>query len=62
MSPLSALFSAKAAKIPPRRYQGKFVESNFYHYEFLGEHFKTRVGYNFTDSSDELTNLNYESR
>ena len=24
-----------------RRYQGKFVESNFYHYEFLGDHFKT---------------------
>jgi alkanesulfonate monooxygenase SsuD/methylene tetrahydromethanopterin reductase-like flavin-dependent oxidoreductase (luciferase family) len=23
-----------------RQYQGKFVESNFYHYEFLGEHFK----------------------
>ena len=22
-----------------RLYQGKFVESNFYHYEFLGEHF-----------------------
>src|SRR5437868_380564 len=28
-----------------RRYQGKFVESNFYHYEFLGEHFKTVKGY-----------------
>ncbi len=28
-----------------RRYQGKFVESNFYHYEFLGEHFQTVKGY-----------------
>ena len=28
-----------------RRYQGKFVESNFYHYEFLGEHFSTVKGY-----------------
>ena len=28
-----------------RQYQGKFVESNFYHYEFLGEHFKTVKGY-----------------
>jgi alkanesulfonate monooxygenase SsuD/methylene tetrahydromethanopterin reductase-like flavin-dependent oxidoreductase (luciferase family) len=28
-----------------RRYQGKFVESNFYHYEFLGEHFSSVKGY-----------------
>lgn len=28
-----------------RKYQGKFVESNFYHYEFLGEHFATVKGY-----------------
>jgi hypothetical protein len=28
-----------------RKYQGKFVESNFYHYEFLGEHFKMVKGY-----------------
>jgi hypothetical protein len=28
-----------------RRYQGKFVESNFHHYEALGEHFKTVKGY-----------------
>jgi alkanesulfonate monooxygenase SsuD/methylene tetrahydromethanopterin reductase-like flavin-dependent oxidoreductase (luciferase family) len=28
-----------------RQYQGKFVESNFYHYEFLGNHFKTVKGY-----------------
>jgi alkanesulfonate monooxygenase SsuD/methylene tetrahydromethanopterin reductase-like flavin-dependent oxidoreductase (luciferase family) len=28
-----------------RQYMGKFVESNFYHYEFLGEHFSTVKGY-----------------
>lgn len=28
-----------------RQYQGKFVESNFYHYEFLSEHFQTVKGY-----------------
>jgi alkanesulfonate monooxygenase SsuD/methylene tetrahydromethanopterin reductase-like flavin-dependent oxidoreductase (luciferase family) len=28
-----------------RRYMGKFVESNFYHYELLGEHFTTVKGY-----------------
>ncbi len=28
-----------------RRYMGKFVESNFYHYELLGEHFASVKGY-----------------
>ena len=28
-----------------RRYMGKFVESNFYHYELLGDHFSTVKGY-----------------
>ena len=28
-----------------RRYMGKFVESNFHHYELLGEHFQTVKGY-----------------
>jgi alkanesulfonate monooxygenase SsuD/methylene tetrahydromethanopterin reductase-like flavin-dependent oxidoreductase (luciferase family) len=28
-----------------RLYMGKFVESNFYHYELLGEHFSTVKGY-----------------
>lgn len=28
-----------------REYQGMFTESNFYHYEFLGEHFKAVKGY-----------------
>ena len=28
-----------------RKHMGKFVESNFHHYEFLGEHFATVKGY-----------------
>ncbi len=28
-----------------RQYQGKFVESNFYHYEFLSDHFSAVKGY-----------------
>ncbi len=28
-----------------RQYMGKFVESNFYHYELLGEHFSSVKGY-----------------
>ena len=28
-----------------RQYQGKFVESNFHHYEFLGDHFGSVKGY-----------------
>jgi len=33
------------AKEKARKYMGKFVESNFYHYELLGEHFGTVKGY-----------------
>jgi len=33
------------AEAAARRYMGKFVESNFYHYELLGEHFSTVKGY-----------------
>ena len=29
-------------------------------YRYLGEHFKVGVGYNFTDFSDDLTDLSYE--
>ncbi len=29
---------------------------------YLGEHFKVGVGYNFTDFSDDLTDLNYDSQ
>jgi hypothetical protein len=29
-------------------------------YRYLGEHFKVGVGYNFTDFSDDLTDLNYD--
>jgi len=35
----------EACEEEARQYQGKFVESNFYHYEFLGEHFATVKGY-----------------
>jgi alkanesulfonate monooxygenase SsuD/methylene tetrahydromethanopterin reductase-like flavin-dependent oxidoreductase (luciferase family) len=34
-----------AAEENARKYMGKFVESNFHHYEFLGEHFSTVKGY-----------------
>jgi alkanesulfonate monooxygenase SsuD/methylene tetrahydromethanopterin reductase-like flavin-dependent oxidoreductase (luciferase family) len=37
-----------------RRYQGKFVESNFYHYEFLGEHFKSVKGYDAYQQKAEI--------
>jgi alkanesulfonate monooxygenase SsuD/methylene tetrahydromethanopterin reductase-like flavin-dependent oxidoreductase (luciferase family) len=37
-----------------RQYQGKFVESNFYHYEFLGEHFKTVRGYDAYQQKAEI--------
>ena len=42
-----------------RRYQGKFVESNFHHYEFLGEHFKTVKGY---DSYQQKADLARKAR
>ena len=37
-----------------RQYQGMFVESNFYHYEFLGEHFKTVKGYDSYQQKAEI--------
>lgn len=37
-----------------RKYQGKFVESNFYHYEFLGEHFKSVKGYDAYQQKADL--------
>lgn len=37
-----------------RKYQGKFVESNFYHYEFLGDHFKTVKGYDAYQQKAEI--------
>jgi len=33
------------AEMLARKHMGKFVESNFDHYEFLGEHFATVKGY-----------------
>jgi alkanesulfonate monooxygenase SsuD/methylene tetrahydromethanopterin reductase-like flavin-dependent oxidoreductase (luciferase family) len=35
-------------------YQGKFVESNFYHYEFLGDHFKSVKGYDAYQQKAEI--------
>ena len=29
-------------------------------YRYLGEHFKIGVGYNFTDYSDDLTDLSFD--
>ena len=37
--------SLDGAEATARRYMGKFVESNFYHYELLGPHFSTVKGY-----------------
>ena len=37
-----------------RQYQGKFVESNFYHYEFLGDHFRTVKGYDSYQQKAEI--------
>jgi alkanesulfonate monooxygenase SsuD/methylene tetrahydromethanopterin reductase-like flavin-dependent oxidoreductase (luciferase family) len=37
-----------------RRYMGKFVESNFYHYELLGEHFTRVKGYDAYAQKIEL--------
>ena len=37
--------SNEQAEDMARRYQGKFTESNFYHYEFLGQHFASVKGY-----------------
>ena len=37
-----------------RRYQGKFVESNFHHYEFLGEHFRSVKGYDAYQQKAEI--------
>ena len=33
------------AEAHAKRYMGKFVESNFHHYEFLGDHFAQVKGY-----------------
>jgi alkanesulfonate monooxygenase SsuD/methylene tetrahydromethanopterin reductase-like flavin-dependent oxidoreductase (luciferase family) len=37
--------SLDGAEAMARQYMGKFVESNFYHYELLGPHFSTVKGY-----------------
>lgn len=43
-----------ATEVEARQYQGKFVESNFYHYEFLGEHFQTVKGYDSYQQKAEI--------
>ena len=40
-----------------RQYQGKFVESNFYHYEFLGDHFKNVKGYDSYQQKAEIARV-----
>ncbi|MCS5668985.1 MAG: LLM class flavin-dependent oxidoreductase [Dehalococcoidia bacterium] len=37
-----------------RKYQGKFVESNFYHFEFLGDHFQSVKGYDSYQQKAEI--------
>ena len=37
--------SVAEAETQARQYMGKFVESNFHHYELLGEHFSQVKGY-----------------
>ena len=37
-----------------RQYQGKFVESNFYHYEFLSDHFGSVKGYDAYQQKAEI--------
>jgi alkanesulfonate monooxygenase SsuD/methylene tetrahydromethanopterin reductase-like flavin-dependent oxidoreductase (luciferase family) len=46
--------NAAALEDEARRYQGKFVESNFHHYEFLGEHFKSVKGYDAYQQKAEI--------
>ena len=41
-----------------RVYQGKFVESNFHHYEFLGEHFALVKGYDAYQQKAEIARKN----
>ena len=45
-----------------RQYQGKFVESNFYHYEFLSDHFKNVKGYNAYQQKAEIAPLRWPRR
>ena len=43
-----------ATEAEARQYQGKFLESNFHHYEFLGEHFRTVKGYDSYQQKAEI--------
>ncbi len=51
----------KATREEARQYMGKFVESNFYHYEFLGEHFANVKGYDaYTQKAKIAKDLGFE--
>ena len=50
----AAAMSRQATEEAARRYQGKFVESNFHHYEFLGQHFKEVKGYDSYQQKAEI--------
>jgi len=52
------LLEARALELPDvdQRRSGALVTL----YRYLGEHFKVGVGYNFTDFSDDLTDLSYD--
>ncbi|MCO6417784.1 LLM class flavin-dependent oxidoreductase [Siccirubricoccus sp. KC 17139] len=43
-----------SAEAEATRYQGKFVESNFHHYEFLGSHFAQVKGYDSYQQKADL--------
>lgn len=46
--------SLEETEIWARKYQGKFVESNFEHYEFLGTHFQNVKGYDSYQQKAEI--------
>jgi alkanesulfonate monooxygenase SsuD/methylene tetrahydromethanopterin reductase-like flavin-dependent oxidoreductase (luciferase family) len=47
--------SVSEAEEHARRYMGKFVESNFHHYELLGDHFAQVKGYDAYAQKAEIT-------
>ena len=42
------------AEVLARKHMGSFVESNFEHYELLGDHFSTIKGYNAYAQKSEI--------
>ncbi len=47
-------FDLEQCEEEARQYQGKFVESNFYHYEFLSDHFGGVKGYDAYQQKAEI--------